>query len=81
VPVAIRAVFGPALERVLNERPRIRLISFGVGEKTGEVRCLVLAQGREAPIRIRFPNASDLTADDVLRVLGNVFEAMGPNAP
>jgi hypothetical protein len=75
-PLAL--VFRESLRRALARRPgrfRVRVV---VGRNPEEVLVEIQAASRDHPLALYFPGAAGLAAEDVMRIVGNVLEAMGP---
>lgn len=75
-PLAL--VFRESLGRALARRPGRYRVRLEVGRDVAEVLVEILVVGRDHPLALYFPEAAALAAEDVVRIVSNVLESMGP---
>lgn len=76
----LATVFAPALQQALENRSGVNEVRIRMGRNLDEVLVSLDVVG-QPPLPLYFPRASALDGADVLRIVSNVLEGMGPVAP
>jgi hypothetical protein len=77
-PSEVVSRFQDALTAGLAGRSGGYRVRLARGRDAEEVMVVIKAEGRKAPLPLFFPHAPELQRDDIVRIVRNVLEAMGP---
>lgn len=81
IPSTLATVFEPALREALRDRPRVHHVAVRAGRNDHDVVVWISAAGRNVSLPLFFPEAPALGPQDIVRIVRNVLEGMGPAAP
>src|SRR4051812_34164896 len=81
VRAPLRHTFEAALCTALCTRHGIRTIVVSLDDAPDRLLVTIEAVGRAHPLVLHFPSAETMDATDVVRIVRNVLQAMGPAAP